>query len=254
MEITSENFRDRLPEIEKAIETSTFMAIDGEFTGLNASYRNISAFDTPAERYDKVKDSARQEFNQECCRYNISIIFRQFLLIQFGLSTFHHNKTSDSYESRTYNFYVWPRPCARNAPDPRFLCQTSSIDFLTNQNFDFNKLFKHGVSYLRPGELQKLSDTLRGRQEQRRQSLQGQGGEAQVSQPITIPEDQEKFLAEVHEKITQFMASEDQQIELEKCNGFQRRLIYQTAREKYKDLSLNSINNSKGDRYRTKRL
>ena len=187
MEITSENFRDRLPEIEKAIETSTFMAIDGEFTGLNASYRNISAFDTPAERYDKVKDSARQEFNQECCRYNISIIFRQFLLIQFGLSTFHHNKTSDSYESRTYNFYVWPRPCARNAPDPRFLCQTSSIDFLTNQNFDFNKLFKHGVSYLRPGELQKLTDTLRGRQEQRRQSLQGQGGEAHVRQPITIP-------------------------------------------------------------------
>ena len=58
MEITSENFQDRLPEIEKAIETSTFMAIDGEFTGLNA-YRNISAFDTPAERYDKVKDSAR---------------------------------------------------------------------------------------------------------------------------------------------------------------------------------------------------
>ena len=100
------------------------MAIDGEFTGLNA-YRNISAFDTPAERYDKVKDSARQ-----------------FLLIQFGLSTFHHIKSSDSFESRTYNFYVWPRPCSRNAPDPRFLCQTSSIDFLTNQNFDFNKLFK----------------------------------------------------------------------------------------------------------------
>ena len=48
--------------------------------------------------------------------------------------------------------------------------------------------------------------------------------------------------------------SKAQQIELEKCNGFQRRLIYQTAREKYKDLSLNSINNSKGDRYRTKRL
>ena len=229
MEITSENFRDRLPEIEKAIETSTFMAIDGEFTGLNA-YRNISAFDTPAERYDKVKDSARQ-----------------FLLIQFGLSTFHHIKSSDSFESRTYNFYVWPRPCSRNAPDPRFLCQTSSIDFLTNQNFDFNKLFKHGVSYLRPGELLKLRDSLRGRQEHRRQSLQGADAE-RVSQPINIPEDQEGFLAQVHEKITKFMASEEQQMELGKCNGFQRRLIYQTAKEKYKDLSLSSINNAQGDR------
>ena len=46
-----------------------YKSLDGEFTGLNA-YRGISPFDTPEERYDKVKDSARQ-----------------FLLIQFGLST-----------------------------------------------------------------------------------------------------------------------------------------------------------------------
>ena len=58
MEITNENFKERLPEIEAAIESATFMAIDGEFTGLNA-YRGISPFDTPAERYDKVKESAR---------------------------------------------------------------------------------------------------------------------------------------------------------------------------------------------------
>ena len=31
---------------------------------------------------------------------------------------------------------------------PRFLCQTTSIDFLSNQKFDFNKLFRDGVSYL----------------------------------------------------------------------------------------------------------
>ena len=33
MDITSANFKERLPEIEKAIETATFISIDGEFTG-----------------------------------------------------------------------------------------------------------------------------------------------------------------------------------------------------------------------------
>ena len=58
MEVTATNFKERLPEIERAIDTATFLSIDGEFTGLNA-YRGISPFDTPEERYDKVKDSAR---------------------------------------------------------------------------------------------------------------------------------------------------------------------------------------------------
>ena len=58
MEITAANFNERLPEIEKAISSATFMAIDGEFTGLSAHNR-LSPFDTPAERYGKVKDSAR---------------------------------------------------------------------------------------------------------------------------------------------------------------------------------------------------
>ena len=45
-----------------------------------------------------------------------------------------------------------------------------------------------------------------------------------------------------------YITGEDIQMELGKCNGFQRKLIYQTAKEKYKDLSLSSITNSHGDR------
>ena len=74
MEITLANFKERLPEIEKAIETATFISIDGEFTGayqimncgdlyicisgLNV-LRGVSSMDTPAERYVKIRDSAR---------------------------------------------------------------------------------------------------------------------------------------------------------------------------------------------------
>jgi len=227
MEITSSNFKEKLPEIEAAIDTASFLAIDGEFTGLNA-YRGISHFDLPAERYDKLQESARQ-----------------FLLVQFGLCTFHYEPSTDSYSNQAFNFYVWPRPCSRSAPDPRFLCQTSSIDFLTNQNFDFNKLFKQGVSYLRPAELDKLRDSLKGRQENRKLSMTVG---TEQNQAIPIPSDQEEFLARVHKQIEEFVKSDEQQLELGKCNGFQRRLVYQTAREKYKHLSLSSLTKTGGDR------
>ena len=78
MDITSANFKERLPEIEKAIETATFISIDGEFTGYNNLFWNypgnltvtnttlglnvlkgIHSLDTPAERYTKIRDSAR---------------------------------------------------------------------------------------------------------------------------------------------------------------------------------------------------
>merc|ERR1712013_546516 len=95
MEITSGNFKEKLPEIQEAIDTASFLAIDGEFTGLNA-YRGISHFDLPAERYDKLQESARQ-----------------FLLVQFGLCTFHYEPSTDSYSNQAFNFYVWPRPCSR---------------------------------------------------------------------------------------------------------------------------------------------
>merc|ERR1719315_609601 len=143
MEITRTNFKENLPRVEAAINDAIFLSIDGEFTGLNA-YRGISPFDTPSERYDKLQESARQ-----------------FLLIQFGLCSFHYDSATDSFSNQAFNIYVWPRPCSRNAPDPRFLCQTSSIDFLINQSFDFNKLFKQGVSYLRPAELEKLKHSLK---------------------------------------------------------------------------------------------
>lgn len=226
MDITSANFKEHLPQIEEAIDTASFISFDGEFTGLNA-YRGLSPFDLPHERYDKTQESARQ-----------------FLLVQFGLCTFHYEPKEDSFTHQAFNVYVWPRPCSRSAPDPRFLCQTSSIDFLINQNFDFNKLFKHGVSYLRPAELEKLKVALKGRQENRRVS--------QTFTPernIPVPAEQEEFLNRVMANIEDFMKSDEQQLELEtKMNSFQRRLVYQTAKERFTNLSLSSVTKTGGDR------
>ena len=45
MEVTSDNFWKALPSILSAIDDASFVAIDGEFTGLSA-FKGISFFDT----------------------------------------------------------------------------------------------------------------------------------------------------------------------------------------------------------------
>ena len=67
MEITKHNFVEKLPVIEEAIKNASFIAIDGEFTGLHDDTFKQSSLDTPAERYAKSRNSARK-----------------FLLVQFG--------------------------------------------------------------------------------------------------------------------------------------------------------------------------
>jgi len=227
MEITKSNFKEKLPLVESAIEDAIFLAIDGEFTGLNA-YKGVSHFDLPHERYEKIQESAQQ-----------------FLLVQFGLCTFHYDAKTDTYSNQAFNFYVWPRPYNRQAPDPRFLCQTTSIDFLIQQGFDFNKLYREGISYLRPAEIDKLRAGVTERQGYRRLSLTP-GNDQREN--IVVPPEQEDFLKLVHDQIEKFMSSPDQTLELPKGNAFQRRLIYQTVKQKFADVSLQSINKTGGDR------
>lgn len=68
------------------------------------------------------------------------------------------------YSQRSYNFYVFPKPMNRQVPDSRFMCQASSIAFLVNQDFDFNKLFKHGIPYLCANDEEKLVKRLEEKQ------------------------------------------------------------------------------------------
>ena len=49
------DFKESLETIQQAIDECDFMAIDGEFTGLNhAGFSHSATFDTPEERYYKV--------------------------------------------------------------------------------------------------------------------------------------------------------------------------------------------------------
>jgi len=76
------------------------------------------------------------------------------------------------YSQRSYNFYVFPKPMNRQAPDSRFMCQASSMAFLANQDFDFNKLFKHGIPYLSASEEEKLVKRLEEKQKLKEENNQ----------------------------------------------------------------------------------
>ncbi|XP_075420382.1 poly(A)-specific ribonuclease PARN [Tenrec ecaudatus] len=238
MEIIRSNFKSNLHTVYQAIEEADFFAIDGEFSGISDG-PSVSAltngFDTPEERYQKLKKHSMD-----------------FLLFQFGLCTFKYDHTDSKYITKSFNFYVFPKPFNRFSPDVKFVCQSSSIDFLASQGFDFNKVFRNGIPYLNQEEERQL----REQYDEKRLQSNGAGNLSYVSPktskcPVTIPEDQKKFIDEVIEKIEDLLQSdENKNLDLEPCTGFQRKLIYQTLNWKYpKGIHVETLETEKKERY-----
>ncbi|KAK0043956.1 poly(A)-specific ribonuclease PARN-like domain-containing protein 1 [Biomphalaria pfeifferi] len=129
-EVTRQNFDSLFPKIEYAIENADFISIDTEFTGLYYDeHCKPSLFDNSAERYAKL-------------RYSV----QKFTLSQIGLTMFVRNAKDNCYSTQTYHFYLFPFPFG--SYDPRFSVQTSSLEFLKKNSFDFNKWVKQGIPFL----------------------------------------------------------------------------------------------------------
>ncbi|XP_055108439.1 poly(A)-specific ribonuclease PARN isoform X4 [Symphalangus syndactylus] len=143
-------------------------------------------------------------------------------------------------------------PEERSSPDVKFVCQSSSIDFLASQGFDFNKVFRNGIPYLNQEEERQL----REQYDEKRSQANGAGALSYVSPntskcPVPIPEDQKKFIDQVVEKIEDLLQSEENKnLDLEPCTGFQRKLIYQTLSWKYpKGIHVETLETEKKERY-----
>uniref|UniRef100_A0A3P9A001 Poly(A)-specific ribonuclease PARN n=1 Tax=Esox lucius TaxID=8010 RepID=A0A3P9A001_ESOLU len=182
MEVTRQNFKDSLTTVYSAIEEADFLAIDGEFSGISDG-PNVSALtnglDTPEERYMKLKKHSMD-----------------FLLFQFGLCTFTYDEAA--YVIKTFNFYIFPKPFNRTSPDIKFICQSSSIDFLASQGFDFNKVFRHGIPYLNQEE----EVQLREQYEERRNQSNGSGTTSYISPNANkglggVPEEHRDYIKRV---------------------------------------------------------
>mmetsp|Transcript_15556 Transcript_15556/g.15118 ORF Transcript_15556/g.15118 Transcript_15556/m.15118 type:complete len:130 (+) Transcript_15556:7-396(+) len=125
MDITSENFLEKLPLVQKAIEEAEFIAFDAEFSGLNTGQLDSQHdYDSVEDRYRKLKHTIEKMF-----------------AFQWGICTFHwHN---NKYICRPFNFYVFPM--SKLFPSTVLQFQASSVRFLMENHFDFNKLFASGI-------------------------------------------------------------------------------------------------------------
>ncbi|GAB6030329.1 Poly(A)-specific ribonuclease pnldc1 [Chamberlinius hualienensis] len=129
-EILNENFDESFGEISSNIQKASFIAIDTEFTGLDIGIDDVTnLFDSVEGRYSKLKTKAKS-----------------FIICQFGLSAFVKIEKENRYEAFTYNFYICPR--SQGLLDSKFLWEVSSIEFLCQYKFDFNKFAYYGLSYL----------------------------------------------------------------------------------------------------------
>lgn len=206
------DFIDKLPDIVKNIEESCFVAIDGEFTGL-ASERNIQPFDTSEEYYLKQLKTSEG-----------------FILIQLGLTFFKAKKDPENDSEKitcdSYNIYIYPQ--SKNAT---FSCQGQSLSFLASNGFDFNKLFKSGVSYMNAVEEEKLRKDVEEKQtlrmEQLKQRTCNEETDTSDRNFIPIPEKEVELMDKVRAKVQNIIDGKLVETSFEKLNNFQRKLIYE---------------------------
>ncbi|CAD8122816.1 unnamed protein product [Paramecium sonneborni] len=72
---------------------------------------------------------------------------RRFLPVQMGLCTFKEQPNSNTIIAHPFNFYIFPYG-VDGYLDKQFQLNSSTIQFLINNNFDFNKTFNEGILYL----------------------------------------------------------------------------------------------------------
>ncbi|KAK2169445.1 hypothetical protein LSH36_10g14010 [Paralvinella palmiformis] len=236
--------------------SSTFITndINSGKPGLSFPGYSIHPFETPEDRYLKLKTVAAN-----------------FLILQFGLAVFKFDPKTKRYSVKVYNFYIFPRPFSRRAPDIRFTCQSSSLDFLASQDFDFNKVFREGISYLLPSE----EDRLKAALNEKYAMKDSQENQLQVNQksapssassspayaspqndgtpltkgPCIIPEEQKSFIEGICSQVDKLLQSGESELHLKPSNGYQRKLTYQVIGQRFNGVHLETKSDSKHQRY-----
>ncbi|XP_024876104.1 pre-piRNA 3'-exonuclease trimmer-like [Temnothorax curvispinosus] len=129
IEVTNHNFNKVYPHLEHTLKNASFIAIDGEFTGIEGDDAKNSLFDSVHERYENNRRH-----------------IQPYIIIQFGISAFRRVHDETKYTAETFNFFLLPRSIP--SKNRQFLSQATALEFLTMYRFDFNKLVYEGISYL----------------------------------------------------------------------------------------------------------
>jgi len=217
MEVTRTNFKKVFPVVVEAFKTCDFLSIDGEFTGLSTLRERRNSYDTIEEKYRKLRQGSQN-----------------FLLLQYGICCFTWNEAEKKYIAQPFSFYIFPRPYKRNMNDVFFTCQSSSLDFLANNKFNFNKVFYEGISYMAPWEEQNARDRMEHQLKYFDSLPVSRVAETPEKEKVFIPKNQRDFVQGVCDSVALFLRDESRdRMDIPPCNAFQRKLLYETLEEKH---------------------
>lgn len=125
MDVGADEFEQSLPLLQELVLGADFVGLDIEFTGLRSNLsrpQQISLFDLPSEWYLKTRHSVQQ-----------------FTICQIGLSVFSSIEgESNKYVAHSCNFFLFPTTFG--ILDSEFSFQASSVQFLNQYGFDYNKV------------------------------------------------------------------------------------------------------------------
>ncbi|KAF9947043.1 hypothetical protein BGZ70_002906 [Mortierella alpina] len=213
MEILKENFEASLPLLQKAIAECDFVAMDTEMTGLSAPINNYKPQDSLATRYSKVTHSAAS-----------------FLVVQLGICTFTWSDEIGGFEARPFNFPCFPSSADEAKAGERFFqCQSTSLEFLINNGFDFNKWIRHGIPYLTHPEEEAY--IIRKTEKEAHNATA-----SDTSNNIPVDDRNREFIVSTTAKIQEWLqSSEEETLTVTANNSFFRRLVYQIVRTDFND-------------------
>ena len=160
MIVTIDNYKNVFNIFKDSCDKAKFVSFDCEMTGLNFDIKTEpTKYDTQEYRYQKVKRGVEK-----------------FDLIQLGLTFFMENKKINSenkeeeyYMERSFTFYLFKNPQNKyynfdknkNIFFFESLSHPTSIKFLSQNNFDFNKLISKGIPYTKLLYVEKIKNFLK---------------------------------------------------------------------------------------------
>ncbi|PYH96974.1 CAF1 family ribonuclease [Aspergillus ellipticus CBS 707.79] len=132
MDITAQTFFYHLPRLLEDLASCCFVSIDFEFSGIANGLGGVARKkSTLQERYEEVKRSADQ-----------------YQILQVGLTLGIEDPETATYTLKPYNLYLSPIIDRKLDFERNWTFQSSAIEFLLDNKFSMDSLYKSGVIYL----------------------------------------------------------------------------------------------------------